>query len=164
LVKLTHLLGLVVLVASLVTTACNREQQDGPERPEPVASKNAPPPDSPPPQPQPPKTPADASTPASAAACDTLDRNECISALHCTLHWIADGKYECRDSKGPCEESLMQSDRRTCESRDGCAWNPGECYCRFPGYGQAQVPDKAPKDSGGACACGGGPPPLCESK
>jgi hypothetical protein len=106
------------------------------------------------PQPEP-------SRPAATAACETLDRAECMGARHCTLHWVEDMVYECRVSEGQCETDLIQTDKPTCESRDGCAWDPGECYCQFPGYGRTQVVDKD-ENSGGACACGGGPPPRCK--
>lgn len=94
--------------------------------------------------------------------CETLDRAECLRALHCTMHWIESSTYECRPSEGPCEVDLMQTDTKTCAARDGCKWDPGGCYCRFPGYGKTQVEDKQ-KNAGGACACGGGKPPICKA-
>jgi hypothetical protein len=97
----------------------------------------------------------------SSAACDSLDRAECLRALHCTLHHVKPGQYECLPSSGPCETNLLEGDRAGCEARAGCTWDPGGCYCPFPGYGQTQVPDKEAR-GGGACACGGGPPPSCK--
>lgn len=92
-------------------------------------------------------------------ACDTLDRAECLRAHHCTLHFQKNTRYDCRPAKGPCEEDLIQGNRRACEARDGCEWQQARCYCPFPGYGQTKVPDKGPP--GGACVCGGGPPARC---
>ena len=111
-------------------------------------------------EPEAPTAPPAPTRPAAPSKCETLDRAECMGAKDCTMYWIADSRYECRASSGTCEVDLIQTDKKTCESRDGCAWSPGECYCKFPGYGQTQVPDKQ-KNSGGACACGGGKPPRC---
>jgi hypothetical protein len=101
-------------------------------------------------------------SPPTAAPCETLDRAECLRVRHCTLHFVKDGQYECRAEAGPCETDLFQGDKAGCEAREGCVWEPGSCYCPFPGYGTTQVADKS-KDQGGACACGGGPPPMCKA-
>lgn len=97
-----------------------------------------------------------------SAACDTRDRAECLRALHCTLHHVDESEYACRPAAGRCETNLLQEDRAGCESRAGCSWDPGGCYCPFPGYGRTQVADKA-QPSGQACGCGGGPPPRCRA-
>lgn len=110
---------------------------------------------------EPTPTPLPPPIPASAA-CDSLDRSECLRALHCTLHSVnvKRAEYECRPSQGPCETGLSQTDVRTCKSRPGCTYDQGSCYCHFPGYGKTRIADKQ-KNPGGACACGGGPPPNC---
>lgn len=95
-----------------------------------------------------------------AVACEAMDRAECLKARYCTLHHVKQSVYDCKPARGPCEEGLIQSDKFGCEARAGCAFVPANCYCPFPGYGQTAVPDKGAK-SGGACACGGGPPAMC---
>lgn len=127
---------------------CAKDRQERPANPDP-----------PPPTDEPPK-PEDGPTPPVAVACATLDRAECLSARDCTMHWVASNTYECRASAEACETGMIQADKPECESRAGCAWSPGNCYCPFPGYGKTQVADKD-KNTGGACVCGGGPPPLC---
>ena len=98
-------------------------------------------------------------TPASAS-CDALDRAECLRAVRCTLLHVKQMVYQCRPSVGPCETGLLQTDKAACEKRDGCSYDGGGCYCPFPGYGRTAVEDKE-KNKGGACVCGGGPPPMC---
>jgi len=127
--------GTLVISAVLILVGCKSEKRDAP------GSSAAP-------------------TTPTAAACETLDRAQCLRATHCTMHWIESSTYECRTSKGSCEIDLAQTDKGTCESRQDCTWKPGECYCPFPGYGKTQVEDKE-NNSGGACACGGGAPPRC---
>jgi len=95
--------------------------------------------------------------------CDSLPRTECYAATHCVLEHVGTAKYICRDPKGPCEVGLKQTDRTGCNARPQCTWKQGGCYCPFPGYGDTAVPEK-PGTSGGACACGGGPPPMCVEK
>jgi len=146
-------LGLVV--TTVVTASCS-EGSTKPSEPAPESSTHA----SSKGKPSATASIAAATVPPSTA-CDTLDRSECLSAKHCTLHWVENMKYDCRVAKGPCEVDLGQRDKPTCEKRDGCVWDPGGCYCPFPGYGSTKVPDKN-KNSGSACGCGGGPPPICK--
>jgi hypothetical protein len=93
--------------------------------------------------------------------CDQLTRAECLGSTHCTLHWIAESTYECRADDGPCQVGIGQNDRAACEKVGSCTWDPGMCYCPFPGYGQTAVPDKQDPNGAGACACGGGQPSMC---
>lgn len=130
--------GSVIVAAFAVLASCGLSNAE--TEPEPA-------PPSPPPIP-------------SSAACDSLDRSECMRALHCTMHHVKSAEYECRPSQGPCETGLIQTDARTCKSRQGCIYDQGSCYCPFPGYGKTRIADKQ-KNPGGACACGGGPPPRC---
>jgi hypothetical protein len=107
-------------------------------------------------------TPSPSPTPApDAPACETLPRADCLRARHCTMEHLDPGQYHCRAAQGPCEEGLLQTDRRACEAVAGCTFDPGQCYCPFPGYGATQVPDRKDDQEAGACACGGGPPPRC---
>jgi hypothetical protein len=99
----------------------------------------------------------------SSARCDSLTRTECYAAAHCVLEHVGTAKYTCRDPKGPCEVGLKQTDSKACNARPECTWKQGGCYCPFPGYGDTAVPEK-PGTTGGACACGGGPPPMCVEK
>lgn len=132
------------LAVALALAACNVDKQRAPENPEPVIVEEEEPAE---PQPD----------------CETLDRAECMRSRHCTMDWVKQNRYRCRASKGKCEVFLAQGDTRSCELRQGCEWQAGNCYCPFPGYGQTQVPDKK-DNTGAACACGGGRPPRCKKK
>jgi len=85
-----------------------------------------------------------------SAACAQLTELECIGSSVCTLEQVAaHGKYRCREARGRCETGFRQAGegdiKQQCESRPGCAFNPGNCYC--------------PPNLN--CFCGGGPPPQC---
>lgn len=108
-------------------------------------------------------TPAPTSTISTSARCDSLTRLECYAASHCVLENVGPAKYVCRDPKGPCEVGLKQTDAKACNARPECTWKQGGCYCPFPGYGETAVPERT-RNAGGACACGGGPPPMCVEK
>jgi hypothetical protein len=114
-------------------------------------------------KPKPGTDPAPTAPIPTSARCDSLTRLECYSASHCVLEHVGPAKYVCRDPKGPCEVGLKQTDAKACNARAECTWTPGSCYCPFPGYGDTSVPERT-GDVGGACACGGGPPPMCAEK
>lgn len=83
-------------------------------------------------------------------ACAQLSEEECIDSAACTLeHLGAHGKYACREARGRCETGFRQGGggdiRQACESKPGCTFKPGSCYC-------------PPRLS---CFCGGGPPAQC---
>jgi hypothetical protein len=99
-------------------------------------------------------------TPAPSVACDALPRAQCLASRQCTLHFVSPSLYACRPSEGPCEVGLDQDDRRACESRAACVFEPGSCYCPFEGHGKTKVPDTA-SSSRGSCRCSGGPPSRC---
>lgn len=115
------------------------------------------------PKPEPGPTPTATATIPASARCDSLTRLECYAASHCVLENVGPARYVCRDPQGPCEVGLKQTDAKACNARPECTWKPGACYCPFPGYGDTAVPERS-RNSGGACACGGGPPPMCVEK
>ena len=95
--------------------------------------------------------------------CSSLTRLQCYASQECFLDHAEPNDYSCRDKRGPCEVDMRQTDEAACRARPGCEWDPGSCFCPFPGYGETSVPDP-PGEAGGACACGGGPPPRCEQR
>ena len=98
--------------------------------------------------------------------CASLSRLSCAKSSRCFLDHVSSSppRYLCRDKKGPCEEGINQWDKRACLAKPGCEHLEGSCYCPFPGYGETAVPDEVDAKRGGACACGGGPPPRCVVK
>lgn len=133
------ILGIVVVVA------CDRK----PDAPPPVPPVVAPQP------------PADAAVvvPDAGSSCDTLDRKQCLGSRECTLHHLTGSEYDCRPAQGACETDLVQGDRAACVARAGCTFEPGSCYCDCVGYGHTRTVRE--QLGGCACACGGGPPPMC---
>jgi hypothetical protein len=97
--------------------------------------------------------------PTPTGPCESFTRSDCLRSSHCTLEFVEPGVYRCRPDQGSCEVGIGQSDRVACEGVAGCRFDQGSCYCPFNGYGRTAVPD--PPATGGACACGGGPPPSC---
>ncbi|HEY8145669.1 MAG TPA: hypothetical protein VIG06_23470 [Kofleriaceae bacterium] len=146
----------LAVALSLTMAACNKRSETDRTGPDPAPTTKRGPAE------QKPPTGESSAPPPATGACETLDRAECLRARHCTLHFVKSMEYECRPSGGPCETDLLQGDKAGCEARAGCTWDPGSCYCPFPGYGKTQVADKD-SNQGGACACGGGPPPMCKA-
>lgn len=86
---------------------------------------------------------------AEATSCEGLDQTPCRKSPDCTLvqDESAESGYRCRAAEGPCEEGFRQegSSREECENREGCRFQPANCYC----------PPEV------TCVCGGGPPSRC---
>ena len=102
------------------------------------------------------------------APCETLTRHACLRSVLCTLDAPSarsSNRYVCREASGNCEVGLRQieADRDRCDDRDGCAWQPGGCYCPCRGSGRTAVPD-GPEAEPCDCECGGGPPPGCRPR
>jgi hypothetical protein len=82
-------------------------------------------------------------------SCSELAETPCRKSPDCTL--VQDESqgsgYLCRAAQGPCEQGFRQegNSREECEEREGCRFEPGDCYC----------PPEV------TCVCGGGPPPRC---
>ena len=85
---------------------------------------------------------------AKTTSCESLSELACIKSPTCTLVQVETNRYLCRVATGKCELGFIQwgeKQQERCESKPGCAYVPGNCYCR---------PDVA-------CPCGGGKPPQC---
>ncbi len=100
---------------------------------------------------------------SAARSCTALSELDCVTSAACTLHKKSGdvSGYECRSASNACERDFVQlsgppvggpslPDRKqTCESRTGCVFDPGECYC--------------PPVKNIDCYCSGGKPPMCRA-
>ena len=85
---------------------------------------------------------------AESQSCSSLTELQCIKSTECTLKFVERNKYVCAPANGKCEVGFIQwgdNQVQSCESKSGCKYVPGSCYCR---------PDVI-------CRCGGGEPPKC---